>query len=138
MRVCSGMHMCWRACVISDDFDMFCMNLWRGGGEGFCYAVDHELVFLEQLKISVLSGRRRVRGCGWVTLCGRGAAPADMTAKWEKGGMMRENKCDSVLGLEEPGNMMFSFRSRASFSAGFFFFLIASLQLLLVTELIVN
>lgn len=104
--------MCWCACVISVDFDVFCMNLWRGGGEGFCYTVDHELVYLEQLKISVLSGRRRVRGCGWVTLCGRGAASADMTAKWEKGGMMRENKCDSVLGLEEPGNMMFSFRSR--------------------------
>lgn len=57
-----------------------------GGWSGVPDALDHELVYLarwraEQLKISVLSGRGRVRGCGWVTLCGRGAASADMTAK---------------------------------------------------------
>lgn len=36
------------------------------------------LVNLEQLRSSVLSGRGGVRGCGGVTLCGRGAASADL------------------------------------------------------------
>lgn len=32
----------------------------------------------ERLRSSELSGRGGVRGCGWVTLCGRGAASADL------------------------------------------------------------
>lgn len=87
---------------------MFDMNLLcggdAGGGGGVPDTLNHELVYLErcrveQLKISVLSGRGRVRGCGWVTLCGRGAASADMTAKWEKGEMMGKTKVGSVLRL---------------------------------------
>lgn len=70
-------------------------NLWCHsysgvvGGGGLSNPVNYELVYVnqckvEQLRISVLSGRKRVRGCGWVMLCGRGAASADMTAKWKK------------------------------------------------------
>lgn len=73
-------------CMIDRGSDTF------GGGGGAVVVPDtlnHELVYLEQRKVEqlrfcMLSGRGRVRGCGWVMLCGRGATSADMTAKWEK------------------------------------------------------
>lgn len=112
MCVCSGMYMCQpvqactRAllCAMCTDEPMLLLcccalcsaggGVGGGGGGGESLTLIHELVDVEQrraeqLRVSVLlSGRGRVRGCGWVTLCGRGAASADMTAfarRWGEG-----------------------------------------------------
>lgn len=130
-----------------------CWLLYAVGMINWCYSVYvlrvesptliHEVVYVEQMGISVLSGRSKVRGCGWVTLCGRGACSAEMTVivcKWGEGrgdgkGENEKRKTDQCEVREEKAGSMLPlfwscFTQCMTFSS--------SAQLLLVTELIVN
>lgn len=131
-----------------------CWLLYAVGMINWCYSVYvlrvesptliHEVVYVEQMGISVLSGRSKVRGCGWVTLCGRGACSAEMTVivcKWGEGrgdgkGENEKRKTDQCEVREEKaGSMLPLFWSCFAQCMTFFS---SSAQLLLVTELIVN
>lgn len=80
-------------------------------------------------------GAGKVRGRGWVALCGRRAASADMTVCLCGGEEKREGA--NWIGWEEAGSVLFLFSSYFTQCMDFFS-LITSVQLLLVTELIVN
>lgn len=64
-----------------------------------------------QLRVAVLSGRVKVRGCGGVTLCGREAASADMAVFVWGWGEVIETGEQKQYGQEKEVGGMFSFSS---------------------------